>query len=411
MTFVSPDLAEEVGITGATASDGSKTTEGNLNDDNTGTQQANEVRESMLCIKITHDLGFAVADLDPTNFSFRIFDGAMMTAADGIIYPYSAGDSAVVTGNEGTLAINDNGAYDTLLMSEGFVADLEDVGTNQISIRFTAPDSGTLRGRFNEVQIEFFEDAGGDQTVNSAPAVVSFAAPATATVKGPISAASSPAFMTFVAVAPTLLLTNTLNSAPAVMTFFGPALTVTPGNIAVGVTPAFTSFFAPAPTVAGGPVSLTVSPAFLTFFAPSPVVTNPLVLNSSPAFMSLAAVAITTTPGPVSVASVPASMAFVAVAPVVTPGAISVGVVPAFTSFFAPASTVTPGPISASSLPSILTFFATVPTVIGGPISVSSTPAFTTFFVPAVSASLDVTAVLTGTIVPTVSETTIVSGP
>ncbi len=156
MTFVSPDLAESILIVTATATDVSNATEANLNDGSTVTEASVEIRAAMSCYKITHDLGFAVANLD--TLSVRCFDGAIMDLGDTVIYPYSAGDTDVVTGNEQNLTINDNGAYDTLVMSAAFIADLEDVGTNQISIRF-AYDS-VIRGRFTEIQLEFAEAAG-----------------------------------------------------------------------------------------------------------------------------------------------------------------------------------------------------------------------------------------------------------
>jgi len=155
MVFVSPDLAEALAISGAEDTDAAVTTEANLNDDDTGTTATSEIRTGMACYKITHDLGFALAGLD--SLSIRAFDGDIMDLGDAIIYPYSSGDVDVVTGNEQTLVIADNGAYDTLVLSSAFIGDLQDVGTNQISIRLAY--DGVIRGRFNEIQIEFAEAA------------------------------------------------------------------------------------------------------------------------------------------------------------------------------------------------------------------------------------------------------------
>ena len=158
MAFLSPDLAEGVLLTGETVSDGTKNTEANLNDNDTGTQASNEIRQGMSGYKITHDLGFAVANL--ATLSIRVFDGDMMQADKMVVYPYSSGDTAVVTGNEVTLQIVDNGAYDTI-NCDAMVGDFGDVGTDQISIRFVSDDAENLRGRFNEIQIDFTESAGG----------------------------------------------------------------------------------------------------------------------------------------------------------------------------------------------------------------------------------------------------------
>ena len=135
MAFVSPDLAESVNITSETVTDGTIATEANLNDNNTSTTATAEIRQGMRGYKITHDLGFPVANLD--TISIRIFDGAFMTLGDVTIYPYSSGDTDVVTGNEVDLVINDDGAYDTVDIS-AMAGDFGDVGTDQISIRLTA---------------------------------------------------------------------------------------------------------------------------------------------------------------------------------------------------------------------------------------------------------------------------------
>ena len=98
MAFVTVDLAESVGLSAETVTDGTKSTEGNLNDADTGTTASAEIRKGMTGYKITHDLGFAVANLD--TISIRLFDGTFMTGGDFVIYPYSSGDTDVVTGNE-----------------------------------------------------------------------------------------------------------------------------------------------------------------------------------------------------------------------------------------------------------------------------------------------------------------------
>ena len=107
--------------------------------------------------KITHDLGFAVANLD--TLSIQFFDGDIMTIEDVVIYPYSAGDTDVVTGNEQTVRVFDDGAYQSVNL-DTMVGDFGDVGTNQISIRLVAAAAGNLRGRFNEIQIDFTETSG-----------------------------------------------------------------------------------------------------------------------------------------------------------------------------------------------------------------------------------------------------------
>ena len=163
MAFVTVNLAESIAITTETATDSSNSTEANLNDANTATTATTEIRQGMAGYKITHDLGFAVGNL--SSLSIRVFDGVVMTTGNIKVYPYSAGDTDVVTGNEGTLAILDNGAYDTLAMSAGFLTDLGDVGTNQISIRFAPEDIGSLRGRFNEIEIEFAQIGGPTRRV------------------------------------------------------------------------------------------------------------------------------------------------------------------------------------------------------------------------------------------------------
>ena len=159
MAFVTVDLAEGVLLTGETVVDGTTNTEANLNDGNTGTSALNEIRKGMSGYRITHDLGFPPANLD--TLSVRVFDGVMMTTGTCKIYPYQSDDASVNTGNPGSLTINDNAAYDTLALSAGFIGDLEDVGTNQISIRLVADDGGSLRGRFNEIEIEFTEASAG----------------------------------------------------------------------------------------------------------------------------------------------------------------------------------------------------------------------------------------------------------
>lgn len=65
-----------------------------------------------------------------------------------------------------------------------------------------------------------------------------------------------------------------------------------------------------------------------------------------------------------------------------------------------------------NSAPASTSLVAVAPaSVVGGDLSINSAPAFTTFVAPALAVALEVTAVLSGTIVPTVSEGTIVSGP
>ena len=160
MAFVSPDLAQSIVIgTTGTADDGTPTTEGNLNDNNTGTTAGAEIRAGMTCYKITHDLGFPVANLDNSNMRIRIFDGVIMTAG-GLctLYPYIDGNSVHASVSQ-VVTIVDNGAYDDFALDSAFVDALADVGTDQIAIRMFATGSG--RGRFNEIQIEFFEEAGG----------------------------------------------------------------------------------------------------------------------------------------------------------------------------------------------------------------------------------------------------------
>ena len=156
MAFVTVDLAESIVIATATATDASNSTEGNLNDGLTTVEAVVEIRAAMSCYKITHDIGFAVANLD--TLSIQCFDGSMMNTGVCPIYPYSAGDTDVVTGNEVNLTINDNGAYDTVDVS-AIIPDLGDVGTNQISIRIAY--DAVIRGRFTEIEIEFAEVAGG----------------------------------------------------------------------------------------------------------------------------------------------------------------------------------------------------------------------------------------------------------
>jgi len=163
MAFVAPDLAESVAMSGAQDSDGTKTTEANLNDDDTGSTATNEIRAGMTVYKITHDLGFPVANLD--TLSIRYFDGVIMTADFTAIYPYSSGDTDVVTGNEEFGFVTDNAAYDEVNL-DAMVGDFGDVGTNQISIRIAWIDPlGALRGRFNNIQIDFSEAAGGVEEV------------------------------------------------------------------------------------------------------------------------------------------------------------------------------------------------------------------------------------------------------
>lgn len=164
MTFVSPDLAEGVTLTSPTAADGSVNTEGNLNDDNTGTTAANEIRAGMSGYRITHFLDFPVANLD--SLSIRVFDGSMMSVQDGVnIYPYQSDDANVTGTNTQNLVVVDDAAYDTLVLSSAFIADLQDIGTNQISIRLACIGS-TFRGRFNEIQIEFAEAPAGGGGLN-----------------------------------------------------------------------------------------------------------------------------------------------------------------------------------------------------------------------------------------------------
>lgn len=158
MAFVSPDLAEGVLLTAETVVDGTKNTEANLNDNNTSTTAGNEIRQAMSGYKITHDLGFAVANLD--TISIRFFDGVMMTGGDLVFYPYSAGDTNVVTGNEVQVTLVDDAAYQEHDIS-AMKGDFGEVAPNTLSIRLVADDAGSLRGRLNEIQIEFAEAAGG----------------------------------------------------------------------------------------------------------------------------------------------------------------------------------------------------------------------------------------------------------
>jgi len=157
MAYVSPDLAESVGLSDETVSDGSKATEANLNDNNTSTTASAEIREGMGGYKITHDLGFAVGDID--TISIRFFDGVIMTGGDVVFYPYSSGDTDVVTGNQVQVTIVDDAAYQEHDIS-AMKGDFGDVGTNQISIRLVMDNAGSGRGRFNEIQIEFAETSG-----------------------------------------------------------------------------------------------------------------------------------------------------------------------------------------------------------------------------------------------------------
>ncbi len=162
MAFVTVDLAERVTPISQTAADASVVTDANLNDADTGTSAGGECRLNMVSYKITHDLGFAVANID--TMSIRVFDGTVMTAGDCEIFPYQSDDANVNTGNPVTLTIQDNGAYDTVVLSSGFIGDLEDVGTNQISIRVTSAATSSVRFIANEIEIEFTEASAGDIT-------------------------------------------------------------------------------------------------------------------------------------------------------------------------------------------------------------------------------------------------------
>ncbi len=159
MAFVTVDLAEGVTLSGETVADGTTNTEGNLNDGSTSSSAVNELREGMSGYRITHDIGFAVGEI--ATLSIRIFDGVMMSTGNAKIYPYQSDDANVNTGNPGTLAILDNAAYDTLALSSAFIGDLEDIGTNQISIRIVGEASSGLRGRSNEIEIEFTQAVAG----------------------------------------------------------------------------------------------------------------------------------------------------------------------------------------------------------------------------------------------------------
>ena len=103
MAFISPDLAEGVALTSAAANDGIKTTEANLNDGNTSTTAVNEIRTGMSGYKMSHDIGFSVANI--ATLKVRAFDGVMTATGNAVINPYSSGDAAVVTGNEQNLAL------------------------------------------------------------------------------------------------------------------------------------------------------------------------------------------------------------------------------------------------------------------------------------------------------------------
>jgi len=162
MAFVTVDLAEGVTLSGETVVDGTTNTESNLNDGSTSSSALNELREGMSGYRITHDIGFAVGEI--ATLSIRIFDGSMMSVGNAKIYPYQADDANVNTGNPGTLAIVDNAAYDTLALSAGFIGDLEDIGTNQISIRVVGESGSGLRGRSNEIEIEFTQATAAGQT-------------------------------------------------------------------------------------------------------------------------------------------------------------------------------------------------------------------------------------------------------
>lgn len=162
MAFVTVDLAEAIDLDDEAGADQSPATETALNDGSTATEANAEIREDKSGYKITHDLGFPVGNL--ASLSIRVFDGIISSTGNAKIYPYQSDDVNVTSGNQATLAINDNGAYDTAVLSAGFIADLQDVGTNQISIRVAAEDAGGLRGLFTEIEIEF-ADGGAPRRV------------------------------------------------------------------------------------------------------------------------------------------------------------------------------------------------------------------------------------------------------
>lgn len=166
MAFVTVDLAESGQfLTSAVAdpvgTDATMTTEGNLNDGLTTADASGEIRGNQAKgYKITHDLGFAVADID--TLAVRVFDGTMMSGGLCSIFPYTSGDVDVASGNGVEVTIPTTGVWTTFTGTAGFIADLEDVGTNQISIRVVGTTLGSaIRGRFTEIELEFTEAAGG----------------------------------------------------------------------------------------------------------------------------------------------------------------------------------------------------------------------------------------------------------
>jgi len=159
MAFVDATDAQSVGGASDAADDAVNNDEPNLNDGNTGTTASAEIRAGMNSYKIIISLGFAFATLDNSNFSVRVFDGAIMD--DGLcdLYPYTDANS-VDSGEAVALAIVDDGSYDTVLLPSAFVDALGDLGSDQVAIRL-APSGG--RGRFNNIQVEFSGVAVADE--------------------------------------------------------------------------------------------------------------------------------------------------------------------------------------------------------------------------------------------------------
>lgn len=166
MVFVTINTANSYAFITQAATDGNIAAETALNDGSTSTTPVVEIRSVMNGYKITHALGFAVSDID--TMSVRFFDGVIMTPGDIYLYPYSSADTSVVTGNEIQVTVVDDAAYQTVVLTAGFIADLQDVGTDEISIRFASADTGGVRGRFNQIELEF----SGGEAGSSFPATI-----------------------------------------------------------------------------------------------------------------------------------------------------------------------------------------------------------------------------------------------